>query len=291
MAASPVMADLTGKHAFVTGGGTGIGLGIARRLAESGAQVTIAGRRGDVLDAAAASLGAATGATITTSVCDVTDPDAVEAAVAHASDTDGRLQIAVANAGMGTGGPFLAMDADALRQTLDINVVGAFTTIQSAAKRMRDHGGSIIGISSIAGALGGRFRAAYASSKAALDMLVRSAADELGGFGIRVNTIRPGVVRSEATAPLFDHMPDVVDDYVAQMPLGFVGEPEDVGDAVVWLSSEESRWVTGQHIAVDGGHTLRRAPDLEKGIRLRMGEDAFSQVVKPGFGPNDRRIT
>ena len=285
------MADLTGKHAFVTGGGTGIGLGIARRLAEAGAQVTIAGRRGDVLDDAAAALGAETGATIGTVVCDVTDPDAVEAAVEQAADAEGRLHIAVANAGMGTGGPFLAMEADALRQTLDINVVGAFITIQSAAKRMRDDGGSIIGISSIAGALGGRFRAAYASSKAALDMLVRSAADELGGFGIRVNTIRPGVVRSEATAPLFDHMPDVVDDYVAQMPLGFVGEPEDVGDAVVWLAGDESRWVTGQNIAVDGGHTLRRAPDLEKGIRLRMGEDAFSQLVKPGFGPNDRRTT
>ena len=285
------MADLSGKHAFVTGGGTGIGLGVARRLSEAGAVVTIAGRRGDVLDDAADALGSDTGATIRTAVCDVTDPDAVEAAVAQAADGDGNLQIAVANAGIGSGGPFLAMEADALRQTLDINVVGAFTTIQSAAKRMRDHGGSIVGISSIAGALGGRFRAAYASSKAALDMLVRSAADELGGFGIRINTIRPGVVRSEATAPLFDHMPNVVDDYVAQMPLGFVGEPEDVGDAVVWLSSEESRWVTGQNIAVDGGHTLRRAPDLEKGIRLRMGEDAFSQLVKPGFGPNDRRTT
>lgn len=285
------MADLSGKHAFVTGGGTGIGLGIARRLTEAGAIVTIAGRRGDVLDEAAAALGSEIGATVHTAVCDVTDPDAVEAAVAQAADGDGNLQIAVANAGVGTGGPFLTMEADALRQTLDINVVGAFTTIQASAKRMREHGGSIIGISSIAGALGGRFRAAYASSKAALDMLVRSAADELGGFGIRINTIRPGVVRSEATAPLFDHMPNVVDDYVAQMPLGFVGEPEDVGDAVVWLCSDESRWVTGQHIAVDGGHTLRRAPDLEPGIRLRMGDEAFSQVVKPGFGPNDRRTT
>ncbi|MEM7288333.1 MAG: SDR family oxidoreductase [Actinomycetota bacterium] len=285
------MADLSGKHAFVTGGGTGIGLGIARRLADSGAQVTIAGRRAEVLAEAAASLGAETGAKVGTAVCDVTDPDAVEAAVDQAADADGRLQIAVANAGIGTGGPFLAMEAAALSQTLDINVVGAFTTIQSSAKRMRDHGGSIIGISSIAGVLGGRFRAAYASSKAALDMLVRSAADELGGFGIRVNTIRPGVVRSEATAPLFDHMPDVVDDYVAQMPLGFVGEPEDVGDAVVWLSSDESRWVTGQNIAVDGGHTLRRAPDLEPGIRLRVGDDAFAKLVKPGYGPNDRRTT
>ncbi len=283
------MADLRGKHALVTGGGTGIGLGISRRLLDAGAVVTIAGRRGDVLDSAAAALSADTGGTVRSAVCDVVDPEAVEAATIHAADADGNLQIAVANAGIGTGGPFLAMEADTLRQTLDINVVGAFTTIQSAARRMRDHGGSIVGISSIAGALGGRFRAAYASSKAALDMLVRSAADELGGFGIRINTIRPGVVRSEATAPLFDHMPNVVDDYVAQMPLGFVGEPEDVGDAVVWLCSDESRWVTGQNIAVDGGHTLRRAPDLEPGIRLRMGDEAFSQLVRPGFGPNDRR--
>ena len=209
------MTDLSGRHALVTGGGTGIGLGIARQLARAGARVTIAGRRADVLESAAAQLGEETGVSVATVVCDVTEPDAVEAAADAASDGDGRLHIAVANAGIGTGGPFLAMEAATLRDVLEINVVGAFNTIQASARRMRVDGGSIIGISSIAGALGGRFRAAYASSKAALDMLVRSAADELGGFGIRVNTVRPGVVRSEATAPLFDHMPTVVDDYVA----------------------------------------------------------------------------
>ena len=113
-------------------------------------------------------------------------------------------------------------------------MVGAFNTIQAAAETMRSSGGSIIAISSIAGALGGRFRAAYASSKAALDMLVRSAADELGGFGIRINSIRPGVVESEATAMMFEHMPHIIDDYKKNMPLGRVGEPEEVGDAVVW---------------------------------------------------------
>ena len=75
------------------------------------------------------------------------------------------------------------------------------------------------------------------------------------------------------------------------MPLGFVGEPDDVGDAVVWLASDQSRWVTGQNIAVDGGHTLRRAPDLEPAIRARMGDDDFAGLVAPGFGPNDRRET
>lgn len=280
---------LSGRHALVTGGGTGIGLGIAQRLVEAGAVVTLAGRRVEVLDEAASGLVAAgaDAAQLRTIGCDVTDPDAVAAAVAHAADADGSLAISVANAGIGAGGPFLLMEADTLRDVLDVNVVGAFNTIQASAKAMRDHGGSIIAISSIAGALGGRFRAAYAASKAGLDMLVRSAADELGGFGIRINSIRPGVVESEATAGLFEHLPQVVDDYRRNMALGRVGDATEVGDAVVWLASDQSSWVTGQNIAVDGGHTLRRAPDLEAPLRARMGEDAFAQVVRPGFGPND----
>lgn len=278
---------IEGAHALVTGGGTGIGLGIAQRLAEAGAVVTIAGRRGDVLEQAARSLvELVADAEIRIAVCDVTDDESVTAAVAAAADDAGRLQIAVANAGIGTGGPFLATDAATMRQVLDINVVGAFSTIKAAASTMRDEGGSIVAISSIAGALGGRFRAAYAASKAALDMMVRSAADELGGFGIRINSIRPGVIRSEATAGMFDHLPDVVEDYRRQMPLGFVGEPTDVGEAVVWLASPASRWVTGQAIAVDGGHTLRRAPDLEAPIRARLGEETYARLVRPGFGPN-----
>lgn len=278
---------LQDAHALVTGGGTGIGLGIARRLAEAGAVVTIAGRREETLDEAAKVLRSELpSAEIRTAVCDVTDAAAVEAAADLAADGDGRLQIVVANAGMGTGGPFLMMEADTLRDVLDINVVGAFNTMKSAGLRMREDGGSIIAISSIAGALGGRFRAAYGASKAALDMMVRSAADELGGFGIRVNSIRPGVVESEATAMMFEHMPHVIDDYVRQMPLGFVGDPEDIGDAAVWLASSESRWVTGQQIAVDGGHTLRRAPDLEAAIKAGLGEEKYAEVVAPGSGPN-----
>ena len=277
--------SLQGSYALVTGGGTGIGLGIARRLLEAGAVTTLAGRREDVLEQAADALRKeVAGAEVRTVACDVCDPEAVEAAAEKASDDSGRLQIAVANAGMGAGGPFLMLDAETLRRVLDVNVVGAFNTIRSAALRMREGGGSIIAISSIAGALGGRFRAAYATSKAGLDMLVRSGADELGGFGIRINSLRPGVVPSEATSALFQ-LPDIVEDYKRQMPLGFVGDPEDVGDAVVWLASEASRWVTGQNIAVDGGHTLRRAPDFERAIRAGLGEEAYAEVVKPGFGP------
>ena len=117
--------------------------------------------------------------------------------------------------------------------------------------------------------------------------MVKSAADELGGFGIRINSIRPGIVKSEATAAMFEHMPHLIDDYRKNMALGRVGEPEEVGDAVVWLASDTSSWVTGQNIAVDGGHTLRRAPDLEPAIRARLGDEGYSEVVKPGFGPNN----
>lgn len=282
------MADLMSKTALVTGGGTGIGFGIAAKLMEANAQVTIAGRREDVLNEAAERLDASVSSSgnIKVVCCDVTDALAVRNAVEVAANDKGVLDIAVANAGIGAGGPFLTMTDETLRSVLEVNVVGAFNTIQAAAETMRLSGGSIIAISSIAGALGGRFRAAYASSKAALDMLVRSAADELGGFGIRINSIRPGVVESEATAMMFEHMPHIIDDYKKNMPLGRVGEPEEVGDAVVWLAGSGSSWVTGQNIAVDGGHTLRRAPDLEPAIRARMGDEEYSRLSKPGSGPN-----
>lgn len=283
------MAELTGKYALVTGGGTGIGLGIARQLLQAGANVTISGRREDVLHKAKEQFesNGVTPESIKVSVCDVTLPEEVLKTVEEASGENGSIDIAVANAGIGAGGPFLTLEADTLRSVFEVNVIGAFNTIQKSAERMRETGGSIIAISSIAGALGGRFRAAYSASKAGLDMLVKSAADELGGFGIRINSVRPGIVRSEATAAMFDHMPHLIDDYRRNMALGKVGEPEEVGDAVVWLASDASSWVTGQNIAVDGGHTLRRAPDFEPAIRARMGDEAFSAVVKPGFGPND----
>jgi len=282
------MSDLSGKYALVTGGGTGIGFGIAVRLLEAGATVTIAGRREDVLENSANELRDLSSSPddIRIAVCDVTTEDDVKRAVDTASNDEGVLNISVANAGIGAGGPFLTMDAETFRSVLEVNVVGAFNTIQASAATMRETGGSIIAISSIAGALGGRFRAAYSSSKAALDMLVRSSADELGGFGIRINSIRPGVVRSEATAMMFDHLPHIIDDYKKNMPLGRVGEPEEVGDAVVWLAGDQSTWVTGQNIAVDGGHTLRRAPDLEPAIRARLGEEEYAKIVRPGSGPN-----
>jgi NAD(P)-dependent dehydrogenase (short-subunit alcohol dehydrogenase family) len=123
-------------------------------------------------------------------------------------------------------------------------------------------GGSMVGISSIAGILTHRWMTAYCVSKAALEMLVRNAADELGGAGIRVNAVRPGLVPTDLAAGLVNN-PQANADYLDQMPLRRLGEPDDIAQIVRFLIGPESSWVTGQVIASDGGHTLRRGPDLD----------------------------
>ncbi len=277
------------KYALVTGGGTGIGFGCAQALIEAGFTVTIAGRRAEPLEAAAATLRGAGGDSpeVRTVVCDVADEEQVAAAVAAATGPDGQLDASIANAGTGTGKPILLMTADDLRSLYEPNVYGAFNTIKHSALAMRDHGGgAIVAISSIAGALGGRFRSAYASSKAALEMIVRVAADELGPFDIRVNSIRPGLVPSEVTAALTDPeaegvLREMQDTYLENMPISRLGEPSEIGALAAFLCGDHARWITGQQIACDGGHTIRRAPNLEAGLRAGLGEEAVDRLVGP----------
>jgi NAD(P)-dependent dehydrogenase (short-subunit alcohol dehydrogenase family) len=250
---------LSGMHALVTGGGTGIGLGCARRLAADGATVTICGRRRDVLDDAVASIGGSARAV----TADVTVEDEVAAAVAAASSDDGELDVLVANAGgAAAAGPLVLVDRAGWEQTLTLNVTGTWSLIRHAAPAMaRASGGSIIALSSIAGHLTHRHLGAYAVAKAGVEMLVRNAADELGTYGIRVNGVRPGLVPTDASGPLNDHE-GTRQDYLDQMPLGRTGTVEDVAALVAFLAGPGSTWITGQLIGVDGGHSLRRGPDL-----------------------------
>jgi NAD(P)-dependent dehydrogenase (short-subunit alcohol dehydrogenase family) len=251
---------LDGRAALVTGGGTGIGLACAARLAADGAVVTICGRRREALEAAVAHLGGH-GRFV---VCDVQDEEQVAAAVAAATEPFGALHMAVVNAGGGaTFGPIVTGDAAGWRATLDLNVIGSFLTIKHAAPAIaRSGGGAIVAISSIAGSHTHRHLAAYSVSKAALDMLVRNAADELGEFGVRVNAVRPGLVPTDASQPL-DGDPATRADYLAQMPLGRTGTVDEVAAAVRFLAGDDSAWITGQSFGVDGGHSLRRGPDLD----------------------------
>jgi NAD(P)-dependent dehydrogenase (short-subunit alcohol dehydrogenase family) len=192
----------------------------------------------------------------------VTDESQVRQAVARAASPTGALDIAVVNAGAGSVKPLLSLSSSEWEDALAVNLTGAFYTIKHAGRAMvGGKGGSIVAVSSIAGVLTHRYMAAYATGKAALEMLVRSAADELGGAGVRVNAVRPGLVPTDATEPLVNDSPTLAD-YLAQMPLGRVGTPEDIAAAVAFFCRDESSWITGQVLSVDGGHTLRRGPDI-----------------------------
>jgi NAD(P)-dependent dehydrogenase (short-subunit alcohol dehydrogenase family) len=258
------MADLGGRAALVTGGGSGIGLGTAKRLAADGAHVTIAGRTEKRLDDAVAEIAeaAASGARVGRVVCDVTVEGDVERAVAVASEPSGQLDILFACAGGSLhGGPIVASDAAAWRATVDLNLVGTFLCIKHAGlSMMGTGGGSIIGMSSIAGHTTHRFMSAYCSSKAGIEMLVRCAADELGEHNIRVNAVQPGIVDTELMAFITAGGP-VLESYHENMPMSRVGTVDDIAAVVSFLAGPESTWITGQMIGIDGGHQLRRGPD------------------------------
>lgn len=251
---------IEGLHALVTGGGSGIGLATATRLAADGAVVTICGRTESKLEAAVEVIGH--GARHI--VADVTVEDELEAAVAHAAagSPSGGLDILFANAGGSRhSGPFMDADIDAVRATVDLNLIGTAICIKHGARSMAaSGGGAIVGMSSGAGHFPHTYLWAYGASKGGVDQLCRNAAEELGQHGIRVNSVQPGIVDDELMAfitaggPLLDH-------YIENMPLGRVGQVDDIAEAVRFLAGPESSWVTGACLPIDGGHHLRRGAD------------------------------
>ncbi len=269
-------APLTGQVALVTGGGSGIGLACARALHADGATVVLTGRRADVLNAARDQLGdrcvAVPG--------DVTDESHLREAVATA-ETHGRFTMAVANAGFGSAAPLFQTTLDQWQSVLSTNLTGAFLTIKHAGSAIVSAGGgAIVAISSIAGTATHRFMTPYCVSKAGLEMLVRNAADELGGAGLRVNAVRPGLVPTDATAGLLS-IPAILEDYVAQMPLARPGTDDEVAVLVRFLLGPESTWITGTCVSVDGGHHLRRGPDITPAIAMGFGAAAASGHARP----------
>jgi NAD(P)-dependent dehydrogenase (short-subunit alcohol dehydrogenase family) len=244
-------------QALVTGGSGGLGLACARRLLPD-FEVTICGRRLPALVDAAAGLDPGVHAR----TADVTDEDGIAAVVEECAVRGPLRALVVGSGGSARAGPFVAMSRQEWTATLDSNLLGLFLTLKAGAVAMaRSGGGSIVALSSIAGSRTHRNLAAYSTAKAGADMLVRVAADELGASGIRVNAVAPGLVPTPASDALA-RSPEVLDDYLAQMPLGRVGTPDDVARAVAFLIDDDSSWVTGQVIHVDGGHVLRRGPDI-----------------------------
>ncbi len=262
------MARFEDKVGFVSGGGTGIGLACAKAIVEGGGRVMLAGRREEVLRKAAASLG--DGAAWIR--CDVTSDESVDAAVAATVERLGPLRLAVNSAGIGSGGGVLNCLPSEFAQVIDTNLTGVFRCVRAEARAMKaSGGGSIVNISSIAGALTHRWMTGYCASKAGVNMLTRCAADDLGEFGIRVNAVMPGLVDTDLARPLTSHKASR-EEYLRRMPISRIGAPEDVGRSAAFLLSDEAGWITGQCIGVDGGHTIRQGPVLL---------DFFGQFLPP----------
>ncbi len=276
---------LEGKTALVTGGAGGIGFASAQALAKDGAAVLLMGRRRDALERACRTLqDAVPRATVTLHVGDACRDDDMHAALAQASTLRDGVDVVVSTVGGGNFKPILMHNQQSFREELELNIMSAFVAIRHAAPRMAAQGGgSIVCISSTAARLNFRWLSAYCTGKAGLEALVRAAAEELASARIRVNAVRPGLTRSEATGPLFNN-PALLDKFVEQVPLGNLGEPQQIASAVRYLAGPESGWVTGQSFAVDGGCELRTNPLLDDTIAHLYGEAAL-HAVRTGHVP------
>ena len=252
------MARFDGKVAFITGGGTGIGLACAQAIVKDGGRVMLAGRREAVVREAARALGPAA-AWVS---CDVTQDASVEAALAATEAQLGPLRLAVNAAASGSGGALLRTPAADFERGLATELTGLYRCLRAEALAMqRAGGGSIVNVSSIAAVLTHRWMTPYCVAKAGVNMLTRCAADELGPLGIRVNAVMPSLVETPLVAMLIGDA-SVREEYLRRIPLNRLGQPADVGRFVAGLLGDEASWVTGQCIGVDGGHTLRQGPDL-----------------------------
>jgi NAD(P)-dependent dehydrogenase (short-subunit alcohol dehydrogenase family) len=275
-----VELSLSDRTYLVTGGGSGIGKGVASALVNAGARVMIVGRNADKLAAAVSEIGAgaAGGAGAARyEPTDVTNEEETARAVDAATAWSGRLNGVVHCAGGSESiGPITHLDSEAWRRTVDLNVNGTMYVLKHAARELvRGGGGSFVGVSSWAATNTHRWFGAYGPTKSAIDHMMMVAADELGPSAVRVNGIRPGLIRTEMVEPIFS-TPGVMDDYLINTPLGRAGEVEDIAMLALFLLSDAAGFITGQVINVDGGISLRRGPD-------------FSALFEPMFGPDGLR--
>jgi len=245
---------LRGKTAIITGATSGIGSATARRFAAEGAQVVVCGR-----DRAAGSrlLAELSGTGCELVLGDVTDP-ATAIAAAEAAARLGPLDVLVNNAAMDFTSDLYETRAEDVRRVLEVNFVGAFLMLQSAARAMRGRGGSIINLVSRTATVGVPTMAVYGASKGALASLTRGAAVDLAADGIRVNAIAPGFTETPLMATWLADQPDPAQarsTAAAKIPQGRFATPDDVAAAAVFLASDESAHITGITLAVDGGYT------------------------------------
>jgi len=244
---------LQGKVAFVTGAGTGIGAATAIRFAQEGATVVICGRRKEPLDAVVAQIQAAGGRAEAVQA-DVSDEAVFTAAIEAAAERHGRFDVMVNNAMAYSWGSIDATSTDAWHSNFRTSVDGTFWGTRTAMKLMKERGGSVINVSSICGLLGTAWMAGYSAAKAAIINFSRAAAAEGAPCGIRVNVVIPAVVETPATAGMLSDEASRKNTEKL-IPMGRVGQPEELANAILFLASDEASYVTGAALPVDGGRS------------------------------------
>ncbi|HEV8295976.1 MAG TPA: SDR family oxidoreductase [Acidimicrobiales bacterium] len=273
---------LEGQAALVTGGGGGIGGASAAWLARDGAAVTIMGRTEETLVNAQARIRefAGSDAIVHYFVGDALQAASLKSALQAATALTGRLGIAVSVVGGGTMKPLLMFEDDEVLEEMRRNIVSAFLVIRHAAPLMiQGGGGSIVCISSDAAKIPWPFLTTYNTSKSGLEGLVRGAALELGSKNVRVNAVRPGLVKTDTTVGGLFANDAVIKQFIEEKPLGRTGVPDDIAAGVRYLAGPESAWVTGQSIGIEGGNELTKAPYLESLVRKRFGDKAIDDAL------------
>ncbi|PRB17194.1 SDR family NAD(P)-dependent oxidoreductase [Microbacterium sp. MYb62] len=251
---------LLGRVAVVTGGARGLGYAMAEALAAAGADVALLDRLDSVGDAADALQSGSGRRCIGVSV-DVTSEASVAAAFHTVADHLGVADVLVNSAGITLGTPLLDTEPADWRRVLDVNITGTFVPSREFARRhidaARGKPASLINVSSMSAFAVNipQTQAAYNTSKAAVSMFTKSAAIEWWPHGIRVNAIAPGYFASDMTRDFVAENPEMADEWVRRIPAGRMGEPEELGDLLVYLASERSSYVVGQSILIDGGYT------------------------------------
>ncbi len=245
---------LEGKVAIVTGASKGIGREIALSYAREGAKLVLTARSEDLLRELSSEIRAAGHEEPLCFPLDVKQSEKVDELVDKTLDKFGRIDILVNNAGVTRDGLLLRMSDEDWDEVLDTNLKGAFLCLRAVAKpMMRQRSGRIINMASVIGLIGNAGQANYAASKAGVIALTKSAAKELGSRNILVNAIAPGFIDTEMTRALSD---DIKNAILKQIPIGKLGQPVDVARAAVFLASDESSFITGQVLTVDGGMVM-----------------------------------
>lgn len=245
---------LTGKIAVVTGAARGIGRAIALALAEEGAEVVINYHHSEEKSMAVKEEIEARGGKAAVMQCDVSDYESCEKFVSAVAEMYGHIDIWVNNAGITKDQLLMRMSEEAFDEVIETNLKGTFQCMRFVSRIMvKQRCGRIINLSSVVGIAGNAGQVNYAASKAGVIGMTKSAAKELAGRGITVNAVAPGFIETEMTSVLSEKVQEQAKN---QIPLGHFGTPEDVASAVVFLASEQAKYITGQVLQVDGGMVM-----------------------------------